>query len=55
MNIISLDLRVSLGHQIFWDFGYFSRLENQNSNPALKNSYWRTGIRMNVGNWKTEF
>ncbi|MEY3320786.1 MAG: hypothetical protein RLZZ417_369 [Bacteroidota bacterium] len=55
MNIISLDLRIALGHQIFWDLGYFSRLENQKSNPLLKDSYLRTGIRMNVGTWKTEY
>jgi hypothetical protein len=55
MNIISLDLRIALGHQVFWDIGYFSRLENQKANPLLKDSYWRTGIRMNVGAWKTEY
>jgi hypothetical protein len=55
INIIALDLRIALGHQIFWDVGYFSRMEKQKSNPILKDAYWRTGIRMNVGNWKTEF
>jgi hypothetical protein len=33
INIIALDLRIALGHQIFWDFGYFSRIEKQKSNP----------------------
>jgi hypothetical protein len=55
INIIALDLRIALGHQIFWDFGYFSRIEKQRSNPLLKDAYWRTGIRMNVGTWKTEY
>jgi hypothetical protein len=55
INIIALDLRIALGHQIFWDFGYFSRIEKQRSNPLIKDAYWRTGIRMNVGTWKTEY
>ncbi len=55
INIIALDLRIALGHQIFWDFGYFSRIEKQRSNQLPKDAYWKTGIRMNVGTWKTEY
>jgi len=55
IQLLAVDLRLTLSHQIFWDTGYFLRLERQANGNSLRDGYLRTGIRMNVGPWRTEY